>query len=170
MGGAAYTRQQMALHCSGTVRVSSQVGVVLLLALVGCTDRSLGPYDEPGVTDLRAEVADLARVVDARAPSWDGPKRHLGADCVVDDECLSGDCVTSAESRGEFDSVCGARCDAARPCLEGVCLSFDGNEYWCVPTCERLAGNHDCFGGFLCCETGSVSACVPPDAVTCQPL
>ena len=145
----------------------------LALALLsGCTDRALGR--DPMASDASV-VTDAATRSDLALPdlayAFDGPKRHLAEPCTHDVECLSGDCVTPEETRGEFDNICSATCDAKHPCLEGTCLSFDFVRYWCLPVCEATKQNADCPPGFVCCASGGdIQTCVSPTAQTCDPL
>jgi hypothetical protein len=151
--------------------------VLLAVLLCGCGARAL----EASSPDLARPVFDLAAAAgDLAKPVTDdlGPQRHLGEACDVDAQCLSGDCVTADESRGAFDRVCGQVCGradetgvhAAPPCIEGTCLSFDMDVYWCLLACEPQNHNDECGGGFVCCSGGGVQVCVSPQAIACIPL
>ncbi len=68
---------------------------------------------------------------EARAAAWfEGRARPAatGKACEVDEECLTGSCITTAS--GGF---CSTRCDDT-PCpIDQQCLSLE-DELWCVPT------------------------------------
>ncbi|MEO6950230.1 MAG: hypothetical protein ABI321_00350 [Polyangia bacterium] len=145
------------------------------MLLFGCSGRALETTTpDLAVADLASPRPDLATPL----PRDLGPLRHLGEPCDVDAQCLSGDCVTATESRGDFDQVCGQVCGhvddtgthADPPCIEGICLSFDTNVYWCLPTCDAQNHNSECQAGFVCCSGGGVQACVSPRAIACLPL
>jgi hypothetical protein len=149
--------------------------LIVALFMAACAGRALGldEGEELGAS-LVADLAvvgerDLAVPLDAGSVG-DGPKRHLGAPCDRDDECLSGDCLTPSETRGQFGNLCGAACGAGRACVEGVCLTFDFDVYWCLPTCDIQEHSQDCPSNFLCCQGAGVDACVAPSALTCRPL
>ena len=161
---------------------------LLAALLCGCGDRALeasrSDLADLGISDLSVAAADLATPdaapSDLAPPAGSdlGPLRHLGEPCDLDAECLSGDCVTADESRGTFDHVCGQNCGyadqtgihAEAPCLEGVCLSFDIDVYWCLQTCDAQNHNTECAHGFVCCSGGGQEACVSPAAIACIPL
>jgi hypothetical protein len=146
--------------------------VALAWLCAACTERSLVLAEDEPVRDLAASVPrDLASPRDLAEPPFDGPQRHLGEPCAHDGECLSGTCFTPELTRGQWNHVCGAACDAQRPCLEGACVSYDFDVYWCVNPCDFQKHSSDCLPqGFLCCQGGPIDVCVSPAAITCMPL
>ena len=157
-------------------------GALVLLLLCGCARRSLESPDVDLAANLAADLAapqdfaaDLARPLDLAGVDL-GPKRHLFEPCDLDEECLSGDCLTASETRGWFDHVCGQGCGVVGqpqtdvPCVEGICFTFDEDVFWCLPSCVPTDQNHDCPDDLVCCSGGDdVSACVPSAPLVCQP-
>ncbi len=67
---------------------------------------------------------------DARAAAWfEGRARPAvtGKECEVDEECLTGSCITTTS--GGF---CSTRCDDTPCAMDQQCLAFE-DELWCVP-------------------------------------
>jgi hypothetical protein len=153
--------------------------VVLLLAVVGCSDRDVGSGDTLDGLDVGAELdASLGAEIDASLVDQDVP-------CPPGFAFCGGSCVNRLES----PTYCGAdpscerftSCRGNEVCVEGVCAlecepGLTNCDGFCVdPRSEARhcgASHLDCSGGVSCapdevCGFGRCEAACPPGSYEC---
>jgi hypothetical protein len=120
-----------------------------------CVSRCTGDRDCP--TGLACDTAmGTCAAGGAKKPGQNG------AACAGNNDCISADCLTEAESSAFAGGYCVADCTAAnvnKPCAAaaggGICVSAGNNAFLCVGACQTGA---DCRGEYMCTADGSLQA------------
>ena len=169
--------------CEQSVFFGESAGLLTTLAAV---NRGTISYDEDRARDCLRDFDRGCLVSVGDAPSscagvFRG-KVALGGTCVIDGECVEGNCVPAL---GCVSACCAGQCAAANPvALGGACTTsgpacVDGAFCRAGRCVERLAVGAECVGGDVCqsparCTTADDDdrgQCVIPaeEGVTCNP-